>query len=145
MKKFLILTRFTGILFTVTCIIANIASAQVQDSLDRYSVFRSERAYNRAYCSLEASYLALNVADYITTLHALQNYPVREANPLLVEITRDPVLFALAKTGMTAGVLYTLRIVRDDRPGLAMAELIGLNLIYAGIVTHNVTVIIRLK
>ena len=100
------------------------------------------------YHGLEASYIALNVADYFLTYRALDKksdkWQVQEVHPIMKNFIHNKALTALIKTGATGFVLYANRKLKKENSTAAYALLTAMNLIYAGIVYNNYQVNVKL-
>lgn len=85
-----------------------------------------------------AALLIMNLLDGIFTLAAVQAGAAAEANPLMeLPLELGSVWFIAAKTGLvSAGVLMLWR-ARERL--LAHAGLVGLTLVYAGVVVYHVS------
>lgn len=76
-------------------------------------------------------------ADTITTVIALRDGRLHEANPLLLRFTAQPALFVALKVGTTAGLLYATS--KLPRPW-AIAANLGAGLFAGGVAGHNLYV-----
>jgi len=77
--------------------------------------------------------VALNLGDYFTTREALRYPNLVEANPALVNITKNPLLFAGVKIVASALSLYLLdQIYKRSKPlGWVMSVAVNSLLTYA--------------
>lgn len=96
------------------------------------------------YHSLEVSYIGLNALDVITTSKILRADGT-ERNPLMISLVEHPVALVAFKTLCVGTFLGSCRIIRKEHPNTALAILIGGNLLYGAIVTHNYQVYLRLR
>jgi len=96
-----------------------------------------------AYRSLEATYVALNAADVVTTYRAI-NRGGYEENPLLRPIISRPAVFIPVKGLMTLGSLALLRRIGRDSPKAALVYLSILNIGMGAVVYHNYRVTLRI-
>lgn len=71
-------------------------------------------------------YAGLQMADYITTMYAMNDGGAVERNPLLKDVVQSPVAFMLVKYG-------EIRIVRR----LPDNYIRGLNAVYSVVIAHN--------
>jgi hypothetical protein len=97
--------------------------------------------YNASLISL----VALNAADYFSTLEALKSPGVEEKNPLLKSVVKDPYAFAAVKIGFTALACYNLKTLHKKSRPLAWALSIVSNLACSYIVSNNFRIINRCK
>lgn len=96
------------------------------------------------YHSLEITYIGLNAFDLITTnkiLHA----DGTERNPFMASLVEHPIEMVAFKTLCVATFLGSCRIIHKEHPKGALAILIGGNLLYGAIVTHNYQIYLRLR
>jgi len=97
--------------------------------------------YNASLISL----VALNAADYFSTLEALKSPGVEEKNPVLKSVVKDPYAFAAIKIGFTALACYSLKTLYKKSRPLAWAISIASNLACSYIVSNNFRIINRCK
>lgn len=93
--------------------------------------------YNASLISL----VALNAADYFSTLEALKSPGVEEKNPTLKSVVKDPYAFAAVKIGFTALACYSLKTLYKKSRPLAWALSIASNLACSYIVSNNFRII----
>lgn len=93
--------------------------------------------YNASLISL----VALNAADYFSTLEALKSSGVEEKNPMLTSVVKDPYAFAAVKIGFTALACYSLKTLYKKSRPLAWAISIASNLACSYIVSNNFRII----
>lgn len=91
------------------------------------------------------SFVALNAADYFSTLEALNSPGVEEKNPMLKSVVKDPYAFAAVKIGFTALACYSLKTLYKKSRPLAWALSIAANLACSYIVSNNYRIINRCK
>ncbi len=96
------------------------------------------------YRSMQISYIALNTADYILTMKALENGGI-EKNPLMKKITENKLLCLGVKAGLTGFVLYATNQMYKDNPKTARYILLGANIFYSAVITNNISVSIKLN
>ena len=96
------------------------------------------------YNGLEASYIGLNIADYITTRQAMEK-GAWEANPIMRPFVKNKPAFASIKAGATLTTLYLYRKVKKEKPKVAFGLLLALNIFYGHIVNNNYQVKLQLK
>ena len=101
---------------------------------------RSDWIYN----GLEASYIGLNIADYITTRQAMEK-GAWEANPIMRPFVKNKPAFASIKAGATLTTLYLSRKVKKEKPKVAFGLLIIGNLVYGYLANHNYKVNLQLS
>ena len=66
------------------------------------------------YNGLEAAYIGLNIADYITTQQAMEKGAF-EANPIMRPFVKNKPAFALIKAGANLTTLYLGRKVKKEQ------------------------------
>lgn len=93
------------------------------------------------YTSTLVSLVALNVADYYSTLTALKYEGVGEANPLMKPFTKNKWLFAAVKFGLTAYNIHFMRKLHKKNKGLAWAVSLFANLAMSYVVVNNMKII----
>ncbi len=96
------------------------------------------------YHGLEVNYALLNALDLVTTFSSLA-HGAREANPVAGALLRNKPAAVLIKGGITGGVLFALRRVKQHDSTLAYTTLGFLNVVYGVVVAHNFGVYFRLK
>ena len=94
------------------------------------------------YKVLEVSYIVLNTADYIITLNGLNN-GLEELNPIASKM--NPYAMASLKFASTASVVLLNRITYRHNPKAAKITMIGMNLIYGLVVSHNIKIILKIN
>ena len=98
---------------------------------------KSNRAENSFFTATLVSFTALNIADYLTTIKALQIPGLEEGNPVLRPFTKNIYLFTAVKVGMTALDFYILKSVHRKNKTLGWVLSIGSNLAMSYILAHN--------
>jgi len=78
----------------------------------------------------------MQVLDTHSTLTAYQ-YGLQERNPLLRGLAKNPPAFIAVKAGATAGVLYLADKSARHNKMATIVGLVGINVAYAFIVSHN--------
>ncbi len=97
------------------------------------------------YTSSIVSLVALNVADYYSTVTALKYDGVGEANPLMKPFTKNKVLFAAVKLGLTAYNVHFMRKLHKKNKGLAWAVSLLANFALSYVVVNNMKIIDRAR
>lgn len=98
------------------------------------------------YRGLQASYVALSAADYISTVKGLEKEGAFEANPFARKLLGNKFAFVGVKAGLTGLNLFLVdKLLYKDNPKVAKGSLIGLNLIYSAVVANNISVNIKLN
>lgn len=110
------------------------------DEQKRVTLHRLE---NSLYTASLITLTALNVADYFSTVKALQYDGLKEGNPLMKPFTKNAVLFAAVKFGLTASNFYFMKKLhqKDKRLGWAVSLITNFAMTY--IVVHNINMIHR--
>jgi len=83
----------------------------------------------------------LNVADYYSTIKALRYEGVGEANPLMKPFTKNKVLFAAVKLGLTACNVHFMRQLHKKNKGAAWAVSLLANFAMSYVVINNMKII----
>jgi hypothetical protein len=91
------------------------------------------------------SLVALNAADYFSTLEALKYSGVKEGNAMMKSVVRDPCAFAAIKIGFSALSYYSLKSLYKKNKPLAWTLSIVSNIAYSYVVSNNLRVIHRFK
>jgi hypothetical protein len=91
------------------------------------------------------SLVALNAADYFSTLEALKYPGVKEGNAIMKPVVRDPYAFAAVKIGFTALTYYSLKSLYKKNKALAWTISIVSNIAYSYVVSNNLRIIHRFK
>jgi hypothetical protein len=78
----------------------------------------------------------MQVLDTHSTLTAHQ-YGLEERNPLMRELAKSPPAFIAVKAGVTAGVIYLADKSAKHNKVATIVALVGANVAYAFIVSHN--------
>lgn len=90
---------------------------------------------------LYGAYAGLQMADAATTMTVLGRGG-REANPLMVSLTRHPAAFFAMKAGIAGAAIFSAeRMWREGKRKSAVMLLVGSNLVVGAIVEHNRRVI----
>jgi hypothetical protein len=97
------------------------------------------------YSASLLSLVALNVADYFTTLEALKYPGVEEKNPMLKSVVKDPYAFAAVKIGFTALACYSMKSLYKKNKPMAWVISVASNLAYSYVVANNFRIIGRCK
>jgi hypothetical protein len=91
------------------------------------------------------SLVALNAADYFSTLEALKYPGIKEGNVMMKSVVRDPYAFAAVKIGFTALSYYSLKSLYKKNKPLAWTLSIVSNIAYSYVVSNNLRIIHRFK
>ena len=91
------------------------------------------------------SLVALNAADYFSTLEALNYRGVKEGNAMMKSVVRDPYAFAAVKIGFTALSYFSLKSLYKKNKPLAWTLSIVSSIAYSYVVSNNLRIIHRLK
>jgi hypothetical protein len=120
------ITRLTLCACLACAVAPRLASAQAIDQ-------KAPPAIGRVTVGLEASFLALQVADLQTTFRATDRGLGFEANPLMGD--RGVAIAAKAAVGLS--VVLMTEHWRKKHPVAAVVTMGLLNAVYVGIVAHN--------
>jgi hypothetical protein len=105
--------------------------------------FKASDLGDSLYSASLISLVALNAADYFSTLEALKSPGVEEKNPVLRSLVKDPYAFAAVKIGFTALACYGLKTLYKKSRPLAWALSIASNLACSYVVSNNFRIINR--
>ena len=97
------------------------------------------------YTTTLVSLVGLNVADYFSTKQALKYDALKEGNPLLEPLTKNSLLFAAAKLGLTAYSYHFMQKLYKKNKTVAWAVSIAANLALSYIVSNNMKIISEQK
>jgi hypothetical protein len=96
---------------------------------------------NLLFTTSLATLVALNVGDFYTTNKALKYKGLKEANPLLGPLTKNTLVFATVKFGITAINYHLLKKLHRKNKMLAWAVSIASNLVMGYIIINNARLI----
>jgi hypothetical protein len=82
------------------------------------------------------SFVGLQALDAHSTFQGLARGG-REANPLMRGVAESPAAFVAVKAGATAGTIYLTEKLWKRNKAAAIATMIGANVAYGLIVSHN--------
>lgn len=103
--------------------------------------YSQDKRPDLTYRILEVSYVSVNVADYITTIHGL-NKGAREANPIASKM--NPYAMAGLKLASTTSVIILGRVAYKHNPKAAKATMIAMNIISGAVIANNISVVIKI-
>ncbi len=128
--------------FPIVALLANPVSPSQDFTAPRIRVADAgDILFNASLVSL----VALNAADYISTLEALKYPGVEEKNPVLKSVVKDPCAFAAVKIGFTALTCCSLKSLYKKSKPLAWAVSVASNFAFSYIVSNNMRIISRCK
>jgi hypothetical protein len=81
---------------------------------------------------------ALNIADYVSTVKALQLPGLKEGNPILRPFTKNILLFSAVKLGISALDFYLLKNIHKKNKTLGWVLSVAGNLAMSYIVSQNI-------
>lgn len=96
---------------------------------------------NLLFTTSLATLVALNAGDFYTTKKALKYKGLKEANPLLGPLTKNTLVFATVKFGITAINYHLLKKLHRKNKKLAWAVSIVSNLVMGYIIINNTRLI----
>jgi hypothetical protein len=85
---------------------------------------------------LYVSFAGLQAIDVHSTLHGL-NRGAHEANPVMRGVVESPAAFVAFKTGATIGTMYLTEKLWKRHRKAAILTMIGANVAYGLIASHN--------
>lgn len=84
------------------------------------------------------TFTALNIADYVSTVKALQLPGLEEGNPIMRPFTKNILLFGAVKIGLTALDFYVLNNIHKKNKTLGWVLSIAGNFVMSYIVSNNI-------
>lgn len=99
---------------------------------------KSKRLENSLYTASLLTLTALNVADYISTVKALQLPGLEEGNPIMRPFTKNILLFSSIKLGITALDFYLLKKIHKKNKTLGWVLSIAGNFAMSYVVSNNI-------
>jgi hypothetical protein len=87
---------------------------------------------------LYLSLAALHVADTVATVQAIREHDAREMNPAMRPFAGDHAALLLIKSASMAGTVFAVEKLWRKNRAAAVATMIGINTLYAGVVSHNI-------
>jgi hypothetical protein len=125
------------------------SSAQVKDKIPSKIKGgvqkKSDRLGNFLYTTSLLTLTALNIADYISTVRALQLPGLEEGNPILRPFTKNILLFSAVKIGVTFLDFYLLKKIYKKNKAFGWALSIAANFAMSYIVSSNIRKIQSVK
>lgn len=117
---------------------------QKKINFDPQQYWRKRQKLDRIEGSLYTTSLVtlslLNIADYFSTVKALKYDGLKEANPFMKPFTKNALLFAAVKAGLTIYNIHVLKKIHRKNKRLAwVISTIG-NLALSYIVVHNIKI-----
>jgi hypothetical protein len=97
---------------------------------------RPESRGSKALMPLYASAAMLQILDVHSTLSAMRN-GAHEGNPLMTPVTSQTPAFVAVKAGIAASTIFAVRSLAKRNKAAAVAALIGINVGYGFVVSHN--------
>jgi hypothetical protein len=98
---------------------------------------RENRFGKTLYTASLLSLTALNIADYVSTLKALQHKELQEGNPLLKPFAKNIIVFSALKIGITFYDFYVLKkIYKKNKTAGWILSLVG-NFAMSYVVSNN--------
>jgi hypothetical protein len=119
---------------------ARAASKPVETHYANFKI-QNTKFGNTLFTASMFSFAALNFADYLTTREALKHSTVREANPFLQNIVKDPTQHALFKLGITAFSYWNMTSLYKRNKPLAWLFSIASNALMYYVVSNNIQTI----
>ncbi|UCE40958.1 MAG: hypothetical protein JSV17_16180 [Candidatus Aminicenantes bacterium] len=99
---------------------------------------KSSRLENSLFTASLLTLTALNIADYVSTVKALQLTGLEEGNPILRPFTKNMLLFGAVKLGISAFDFYVLKSIHKKNKTLAWVLSIAGNFAMSYIVSNNI-------
>jgi hypothetical protein len=99
---------------------------------------KSKQLETSLYTASLLTLAALNVADYISTVKALQLPGLEEGNPIMRPITKNIPLFSAVKLGITALDFYLLKKIHKKNKTLGWILSIAGNFAMSYVVANNI-------
>lgn len=99
---------------------------------------KSKRMGNSLFTASLLTLTALNIADYISTVQALQLPGLKEGNPIMRPFTKNILLFSAVKIGLTALDFCLLKNIYKKNKTLGWVLSIAGNFAMSYIVSNNI-------
>lgn len=99
---------------------------------------KSKRMENSLFTASLLTLTALNIADYVSTVKALQLPGLKEGNPIMCPFTKNILLFSAVKIGLTALDFYLLKNIYKKNKTLGWVLSIAGNFAMSYIVSNNI-------
>lgn len=99
---------------------------------------QSKRMENSLFTASLLTLTALNIADYVSTVKALQLPGLKEGNPIIRPFTKNILLFSTVKIGLTALDFYLLKNIYKKNKTLGWVLSIAGNFAMSYIVSNNI-------
>jgi hypothetical protein len=99
---------------------------------------RTGRLGNSLFTASLLTLTALNIADYVSTVRALQLPGLEEGNPVMQPFTKNVMLFGTVKLGMAALDYYLLKKIYKKNKALGWVLSIAANVAMSYVVSHNI-------
>jgi len=91
------------------------------------------------------SLVALNIADYFSTKEALTHPGLSEGNPLMKPFTKNPVVFAAVKAGISVFSYWSMKGLYKKSKPLAWVVSLATNFAMSYVVSNNIRLINQVK
>lgn len=99
---------------------------------------KNDRLNDSLFTASLLTFTALNIADYITTVKALQLPGLEEGNPVMHPFAKNMVLLGAVKLGISALDFYLLKNIYKKNKTLGWVLSIVGNLALSYVVSHNI-------
>lgn len=99
---------------------------------------KSKRMESSLFAASLLTLTALNIADYVSTVKALQLPGLKEGNPIMRPFTKNILLFSAVKIGLTALDFYLLKNIYKKNKTLGWVLSIAGNFAMSYIVSNNI-------
>jgi hypothetical protein len=99
---------------------------------------KSKRTENALFTASLLTLTALNMADYVSTIKALQLPGLEEGNPIMRPFTKNILLFSTVKIGLTVLDYYLLKNIYKKNKTLGWVLSIAGNLAMSYVVSNNI-------
>ena len=99
---------------------------------------KSNQLGNSLYTASLLTLTALNIADYVSTVKAIQLPGLEEGNPIMRPFTRNILLFSAVKLGITALDFYLLKNIYKKNKTLGWVLSIAGNFAMSYVVSNNI-------
>jgi len=127
----------------------SISSQITNPSIDSFASYKdSSKSRNLEDSLFTASLMttvALNVADYFTTMKALKYNNLQEANPLMAPVVKKPAAFAAVKVGVSALNFLMLKKLHKKNKTLAWVVSTVSNFALSYVVANNLSKIQKVQ
>jgi hypothetical protein len=111
---------------------------EISPQILKKTLTKSNQLGNSLYTASLLTLTALNIADYVSTLKALQLPGLEEGNPIMIPFTKNILLFSAVKLGIIALDFYLLKNIYKKNKTLGWVISIAGNIAMSYVVSNNI-------